>query len=314
MIDILTDSYCILLQGHAALINCNFASCYSVIKSILNFNSNTRMQALLSDFSYYIVALIYAAVAVGYWHRASKSTPSTNAHWHSSAIAVGLALHAWILYISLFNGGLNLGFANALSAIFWLTVLIYWLADIRLRMHILQTFVLPPAAFFVLLQKFLPESHLLPYADQPLFMVHLIIAMLAYSLFTFAALHALLMATAERSLHQKFTLIKLPEFPPLIAMETLLFRVITIGFVLLTFTLISGMVFSEQIFHQALKFNHKNLFTILSWLIFGGLLLGRYTYGWRGRTAIRWTLTGFVLLLLAYAGSKFVLEVLLHRV
>jgi ABC-type uncharacterized transport system permease subunit len=153
----------------------------------------------------------------------------------------------------------------------------------------------------------------LPYADRPLFLMHLIIAMLAYSLFTFAAMHALLMAVAERNLHKKPSLIKLPDFPPLMTMETLLFRVIGGGFVLLTFTLVSGMMFSEELFHQPLKFNHKNLFTIISWLIFGGLLLGRYAYGWRGRTAIRWTLTGFVVLLLAYAGSKFVLEILLHR-
>ncbi|HWU83389.1 MAG TPA: cytochrome c biogenesis protein CcsA, partial [Methylophilaceae bacterium] len=156
-------------------------------------------------------------------------------------------------------------------------------------------------------------THLLPYADQPMFLAHLFIAMLAYSLFTFAAMHALLMAVAERSLHQKPTLLKLPDFPPLMTMETLLFRVISVGFLLLTLTLLSGMLFSEALFHQPLKFNHKNLFTILSWLIFGGLLLGRVAYGWRGRTAIRWTLIGFVLLLLAYAGSKFVLEILLHR-
>lgn len=275
------------------------------------------MQALLSNISYFVVALIYAAVAISYWHGASRlSTVNSEiaGRWYSAAIALGLVLHGWLLYVSLFKDGLNLGFANALSAIFWLTVLIYWLTDIKHRLHILQAFVLPPAAFFVLLQKFMPEYHLVPYADQPLFLAHLVIAMLAYSLFTFAALHALLMAMAERSLHQKVTLIKLPEFPPLMSMETLLFRVITLGFILLTFTLISGMLFSEQIFHQALKFNHKNLFTILSWLIFAGLLLGRAIYGWRGRTAIRWTLTGFVLLLLAYAGSKFVLEVLLHRV
>lgn len=96
-------------------------------------------------------------------------------------------------------------------------------------------------------------------------------------------------------------------------MESLLFKTISLGFVLLTFTLVSGMLFSEQIFHQALKFNHKNIFTIISWLIFGSLLVGRARYGWRGCTAIRWTLTGFLVLMLAYLGSKFVLEVLLNR-
>lgn len=233
--------------------------------------------------------------------------------WHSALIAVGLLCHGWLLYHALFAHGLNLGFANALSAILWLTVLIYWITDLKHHLHSLQAFVLPLAAFFVLLQKLMPETHVLPYADQPLFKMHLIIALLAYSLLTFAALHAMLMMVAERSLHRKPTLIRLPDFPPLLTMETLLFRVIGLGFVLLTFTLVTGVMFSEQIFGQAVKLNHKNIFTILSWVIFGSLLLGRKTRGWRGRKAIRWTLSGFVLLLLAYAGSKFVLEVLLHR-
>jgi ABC-type uncharacterized transport system permease subunit len=262
---------------------------------------------------YLIVAIIYILVAVDFWRAAKTPTTDKTLRWHSVAIAVGLMLHGWLLYGSLFNGGLNLGLANALSAIFWLTVLIYWLADLKHRLHSLQAFVLPPAAFFVLLQKLMPESHVLPYASQPLFKAHLVIAMLAYSLLTFAALHALLMAAAERNLHNKPAWIKLPDFPPLVPMEMLLFRVISAGFVLLTLTLLSGALFSEQIFGQAMKFNHKNLFTMLSWVIFGGLLVGHYAYGWRGRTAIRWTLTGFVLLMLAYVGSKFVLEILLRR-
>ena len=262
---------------------------------------------------YIITALIYMLVAADYWRGTKTSASGKSLRWHSAMIAVGLVLHGWLLYGSLFSAGLNLGFSNALSAIFWLTVLIYWLTDFKHHLHSLQAFVLPPAAFFVLLQKLLPESHLLPYADQPIFMAHLVIAMLAYSLFTFAALHALLMAAAERNLHQKPALIRLPDFPPLMVMETLLFRVITIGFVLITCTLNSGILFSEQSFNQQMKFNHKNVFTILSWLIFCGLLLGRFIYGWRGRTAIRWTLSGFVLLFLAYVGSKFVLEILLHR-
>lgn len=271
---------------------------------------------MLEFLPYLIVAVLYLAVAFDFWRPGSqpKSPPSGHTlRWHSIAILAGLLLHGWLLYGSLFNGGLNLGLTNALSAIFWLTVLIYWITDLKLHLHSLQAFVLPPAALFVLLQELLPETHVLPYADQPLFKLHLVIAMLAYSLFTFAALHAMLMAAAESNLHQKASLIKVPDFPPLITMETLLFRIIWLGFILLTLTLLSGFVFSEQLFHQAMKFNHKNVFTLISWLIFAGLLLGRQVYGWRGRTAIRWTLTGFVVLLLAYVGSKFVLEILLHR-
>ena len=268
---------------------------------------------MLAFAPYLITALIYILVAADFWRSAGKPPSGQSLRWHAVMIAAGLALHGWLLYDALFAGGFNLNLANALSAILWLTVLIYWLADFRHHLYSLQAFVLPPAAFFVLLQKWLPETHVLPYADQPLFMAHLVIALLAYSLFTFAALHALLMAAAERNLHQKPSLIKLPHFPPLMTMEHLLFRVITVGFILLTLTVASGVLFSEQLFHQPLRLTHKNVFAILSWLTFGSLLVGRYIYGWRGRIAIRWTLSGFVILLLAYIGSKFVLEILLHR-
>jgi len=132
----------------------------------------------------------------------------------------------------------------------------------------------------------------------------------AYSLFTFATLHALIMMVAERSLHQKKNWIQLPDFPPLLVMEKLLFRVISLGFILLTVTLISGMIFSEEIFGKVAQFNHKTIFSIASWLIYGWLLFGHYQYGWRGKKAIKLTLIGFVLLLLAYVGTKFILEVI----
>ena len=183
-------------------------------------------------------------------------------------------------------------------------------AHVRGRLHgIHWLFVLPPAALFAVLPAFEVNNHFLPEAAQPLFMAHIGIALLAYSLFTFASLHALLMMFAERSLHNKATLIKLPSFPPLMVMESLLFRVIKIGFVLLTFTLISGMLFSEQIFGKPMQFNHKTVFSIASWIIYGWLLYGRYKHGWRGTKAINLTLIGFVLLVLAYVVSKFILQV-----
>ena len=105
----------------------------------------------------------------------------------------------------------------------------------------------------------------------------------------------------------------LDALPPLLTLEKLLFRLIWAGFAVLTLALASGILFSEQLFHQPLRFDHKTVFAILSWVMFGGVLTGRTFYGWRGRTALRWVLASFVALLLAYVGSRFVLEVLLHR-
>lgn len=258
---------------------------------------------------YLATTLIYVWVAIHFWRNPILS--QTSSRWHSGLIALGLLMHGGLLYQDIFIGDINLNIANALSLILWLTVLIYWIADFKHELQSLQALVLPPAALAILLQAKFHNNVVVAFANDTLFVTHIVIAMLAYSLFTFAALHALLMAAAERTLHQKTSLLNLAKFPPLMTMENLLFKVIGLGFLLLTFTLVSGMLFSEQIFHQALKFNHKNIFTIISWLIFASLLIGRARYGWRGRTAIRWTLTGFAVLLLAYVGSKFVLEVLI---
>ena len=96
-------------------------------------------------------------------------------------------------------------------------------------------------------------------------------------------------------------------------MEAVLFRIIWTGFILLTLTLASGIVFSEELFGKPLQLSHKTLFGIISWAVYAALLGGRQLYGWRGRMAVRLTIAGFILLLLAYVGSKFVLEVILHR-
>ena len=275
-----------------------------------NYSMNNLAQAYLPHF---VVMFIYLAVAADFWRGAKTAASEHSLKLHTTMIALGLAIHGWLLYQDIFANGFNLGFFNALSLIFWLTVLIYWLTNLTHKLDSLQAFVLPPAALFALLPAFEVSNHYLPQASQPLFMTHIGIALIAYSLFTFAALHALLMTIAERSLHNKPTLIKLPSFPPLMVMEGLLFRVITLGFVLLTITLISGMFFSEQLYGKPLEFTHKIVFSIASWLIYGWLLFGRYQYGWRGKKAINITLIGFVLLLLAYVGSKFILQVLLHR-
>ena len=137
--------------------------------------------------------------------------------------------------------------------------------------------------------------------------------MLAYSLFTLAALHAVLMAVAERSLHGARLTRAISALPPLLTMETLLFRLIGIAFVLLTLTVGSGILFSEALFGKAFRLDHKTVFAIISWLLFGSLLIGRHAWGWRGKKAQYWTLAGFIALMLAYVGSRFVAEVLLGR-
>jgi ABC-type uncharacterized transport system permease subunit len=233
--------------------------------------------------------------------------------WERAALLVPLALHGWLLYEGIFSRELRFGFAQALSVMMFLGIAVYWIESLFYSLEGMQPLLLPLAAVAVPLPAVFPGlASSGAHAQAPEFKLHLALAMVAYSLFIIALLHAALMAVVERRLHQKDPGV-FASLPPLLTLEQLLFRVIGAAFFFLTLTLLTGIVFSEELFGRALPFDHKTVFAVLSWLTFGLLLAGRWLRGWRGRTALRWTLTGFLMLLFAYVGSRFVLEVLLHR-
>jgi ABC-type uncharacterized transport system permease subunit len=258
---------------------------------------------------------LYTVLAILFWRAQSAgNAEKQNRGALGFAVIVPLVLHGWLLYQTLFIwGALNLGLVYALSLILWLTVLVYWLARYFYPLSSLQTLVLPLAAVSTVLPAIFPAAHVLTQPASGLFDTHVFMAMLAYSLFTIAALHALLMSLVEKRLHHARLPKVLQNLPPLLTMETLLFRVIGVGFVLLTITVASGMLFSEKIFGHPLQFTHMVLFGMASWVVFAVLLWGHHVYGWRGHKAVRWTLSGFGFLVLAYLGTQFVLEVFLHR-
>ena len=273
-----------------------------------------------------ITAALYGLLAFYFWHTrwgagnrargndAGTVAAATPAQWERPAILAPLLLHALLLYEVLFGAPeLRFGFGLALSIILWLAVSIYWLERHFLNLEGMQPVLLTAAAVCSLLPLPFPGLVSPAYTHTVEFRIHLSLGMLAYSLFTIAALQALLMTLLERRLRGHAVAGPLASLSPLLTMESVLFKLIAVGFVLLTLTLITGAVFSESIFQQAMKFNHKTLFALISWLIFAALLAGRTLYGWRGRKALRWTLSGFSALLLAYVGSRFVLEVVLSR-
>jgi ABC-type uncharacterized transport system permease subunit len=275
---------------------------------------------MLNSIFYPIASTMYAALAAYFWRMhwlpaAVTASPRTDARAiEPLLVLVPISLHALLLYQSVFaDTGMHLGIGNAISAIVWLTVVVYWIGNIIYKIEGLQAMVMPVAAVCVLLPVLFPAPRALPNTEFLAFKAHLVIALLAYSFFTIASLHVLLMALLERRLHGGALPFGLQTLPPLLTMEALLFKIIGAGFVLLTLTLLSGIVFSEELFGKAMRLNHKTVFGILSWIIFAALLAGRWRYGWRGRIAVRWTLTGFLMLVLAYVGSKFVLEVILGR-
>jgi len=262
-----------------------------------------------------IACAAYVGLAWHFWNtRWRRQATGGLRGWERAAILAALGLHGWLLYEGLFGAAeLRFGFAQALSVMTWLAVLVYWVESLFYRLDGMEPLVLLAAAATVTLPAFFPGlvssgAH----AQAAEFKLHLALAMAAYGLFLIALLHATLMLVAERGLHQRKQSF-LRNLPPLLTLEQLLFRSLGAAFVLLTLTLLTGIVFSETLFGRAMRSDHKTIFAVLSWLTFGGLLAGRWLYGWRGRTAVRWTLGGFVLLVLAYVGSRFVLEVLLHR-
>ncbi|HCE10773.1 MAG TPA: ABC transporter permease [Oxalobacteraceae bacterium] len=240
----------------------------------------------------------------------------------SASVVAGWLLHAAALSSEIdSHGALRIGFAVMLSVTLWVSVAAYWLENRNFSLDGLRVLVLPCAAVAAVLPALFPGS-IVPALEgkSPLFSWHIVIAMLAYSTLTIAAFHAVLMALQESRLHMRasaksgWLAAMIDRLPAILTMEKLLFRLIAFGFVLLTLTVLSGAVFSEQLFGKAFNWkDHKMVFTLLSWALFGLLLAGRKWRGWRGKMALRFTLSGFATLLLAYVGSRFVLEVILHR-
>jgi ABC-type uncharacterized transport system permease subunit len=240
---------------------------------------------------------------------------------------LALVAHAALWHEQVFGGdGMRFGFAHALSITFWLVALLTWVEAMQNNTAVLEAIAYPLAAAVSVLPALFGGASAGAYLNSVLFKLHIAIAIGSYSLLTIAAAHAALMSVQEKRLHSLSRLNRLaPEqvsrvlayldhLPPLLVMERLLFRIITLGFILLTLTLVSGVVFSEQWFHRAMRFDHKTIFAFISWVLFAALLVGRHVYGWRGKVALRWTMSGFVTLMLAYIGSRFVMEVILHKV
>jgi ABC-type uncharacterized transport system permease subunit len=242
-------------------------------------------------------------------------------------LAQGLIANAIALVASIgglsspegFGEGGRYGFGAALSATFWVGALILFVEGSATRVQAILKVVLPLAAVTALLPLAFPGASLAKYSHRSLFLPHLVVGTLSYGVLLLAAMHASLMAAAERSLKgserasQSFFAKFFDELPPLMTMERVLFRFIAVSFLCLSLTLMSGIGFSEATFGQPMRMDHKTIFTLLAWVVLGVLLLGRWLRGWRGRVALRWTMASFALLVLGYVGSRFVLEVVLNR-
>jgi ABC-type uncharacterized transport system permease subunit len=260
---------------------------------------------------HFAVAALYAAAAWASWPRADAPPPGRARGW---LLPVALALHAYAITRAIAApDGLDLSFVNALSLVAGLAVLVAWGSGLLRTLPGVAAVVLPVAAVCALAPATGEGPHRFAYAGEPWAAVHIAVALLAYALFVVAALQALVLIGLEARLRRGLPASADGDAPPLLLLERFMFRLVGAGFVLLTATLASGFVFSEEIFGRPLTFTHKNVFSVAGWLAFAVLLFARWRYGWRGKRALRWILAGTLLLVLGYLGSKFVSEVLLRR-
>ncbi len=225
--------------------------------------------------------------------------------------ALAALAHATLLF-GLHRGGLDLHFFAALSLVGFAVVLLTLVVNLFRPVAGLGVIVFPLAAFLLAVDVFVAPPTQPSNLDWQI-NLHVILALIAYSLLNIAALLAILLALQERALRNRRIDSRLiRSLPPLTLTEALMFQVIAAGFIGLTATLLTGVLFVDNLFAQHLV--HKTALSIVAWIVFGILLFGRWRWGWRGTRAVQLTLAGMVILLLAFFGSKFVLEVILHRV
>jgi ABC-type uncharacterized transport system permease subunit len=246
-----------------------------------------------------VTALAYAAPAL------ARLSPGTARR----AVLLAWALHGLLLGWSLLGDAPRFGFAPALSVTAWLVTAVYAIeSQLYPQLQTRWTlFVLGAGA--VVLALFFPGQPLQASASAWL-PLHWALGIASYGLFAVAVVHALFMLRAEDRIRHGAD----PHSGlPLLTLERLTFRFVGAGFVLLSATLLAGFLFDEYLYGTAWKWSHKTVFSVLSWLVFAVLLLGRARFGWRGWRAARLLFTGAGLLLLAYVGSRFVLEIILGR-
>ncbi|MGQ0622320.1 MAG: cytochrome C assembly family protein [Panacagrimonas sp.] len=258
---------------------------------------------MISPIASLLALLLYAVGGWASWHRPAQI---------SRVAPLAIALHLLALAFGLVHeGSLRIGIVEAASLFFWQSALLLWLFALREPVAIIGSAIYPLAGVFALLGSLAPS----PVSDLKIsdwqVSLHVMLSLLSAGLLTLAAVQSLALAAQDRLLHRHRLAPVGGRLPPLQTTERVLFQLIAVGFVLLSLTLLSGLWFVHDWMAQHLA--HKTVLSITAWLIFGILLWGRWQFGWRGRTAIRWALAGYTTLVLAYFGSRVVLEQILGK-
>lgn len=225
---------------------------------------------------------------------------------------LAMACHGIIAWDSIHSAaGITLGFYKISALIFLVINLVCALLLLRRPLQNLLVLLFPLSAMSVLVSTFAPSTAGISTNLSGGMLLHISSSILAYAVFTLAAAQAALVAAQDYQLRHRHTRGIVQILPPLQLMETMLFELLFVGVILLTVAIISGALFIDDIFGQSLV--HKTVLTVVAWLLFSTLLWGHHQLGWRSQTAVRLTLGGFLVLMLAFFGTKLVLELVLHK-
>lgn len=263
----------------------------------------TNLPAALAAILLYLAAPCYQWLGFARKWRYHKTVALTLGG--GAVIIHGYLLHRWIDVA----GGQNLALVNMLSLVGWLVSLLILMIAVRKPLEALLIFIFPLAALSILLVLVFPGNQVMNTAQDPKQLFHILLAVLTFSVLCIAGWQAILLAVLEKQLREKSTTFLVKQLPPLQTMEALLFQIIGFGFILLTLMILTSVYFFHD--QRTAPVLQKTVLAILAWAIFGGLLLGRHYFGWRGRKAIYGTLLGVVLLVVTYFGSILLLELLI---
>lgn len=241
---------------------------------------------------------VYLGTAYALWTRNERY-----AGWAPLALLLHLAALGFGL---IHDGNLRIGVTEAASLFAWQSAALLWALSYREQIAINGVAIYPLAAVFALWAALTPSPVSQVRISEWQVTVHVLLSLLSAGLLTLAAVQSVALAVQDRLLHRHRLAPVGGRMPPLQTMERVLFQLIAVGFGLLSLTLLSGLWFVHDWLAQHLA--HKTVLSISAWLIFGVLLWGRWRHGWRGRSAIRWALAGYAMLILAYFGSKMILE------
>jgi ABC-type uncharacterized transport system permease subunit len=224
---------------------------------------------------------------------------------------IALLIHVVILWDTvLIMPGQNMSIMNVVSLVAWLISMTMFFASFKLPNTILLPVVFGFTALVVMLTPFLSDMHIMHYRIKPALLIHIGFALLAYACLSIAFLYAMQLAYINLRLKEKRASLLHSSLPPLMAVETILLKLLLVGNVLLTMSLVTGFMFLENMF--AKEQAHKTVLSLLAWLIYSVILFGHAKFGWRGKPVITATIAGSILLTLAYFGSRFVREVIIN--